>query len=452
MEIALSAVEECIVWTNSRGQIKWCNASFERLLGQSRLFILGALLSDKLPLQLDNQLVNDHPVEIALRTQEGGKRDYEFQQSGQALLLEVAWAFVKLGNNLGTEDDAASAVLVLRNVTQQRQAERRQQEINELLEQQVAQRTQELSQVNAQLQNETIQLQQLLTELKATQAHLIQVEKMSSLGQLVAGIAHEVNNPINFIHANLTHVQDYADNLLNFVQICQRYHPQPVPEINSVAKEIDLEFLQGDLPKLLKSMKVGTERIRNIVLSLRNFSRMDEAEFKTINIHDGIDSTLLILQHRLRAESRRSDIEVMRDFGDLPLIECYPGELNQVFMNILVNAIDAIEESYAERMHCENQRYVGRITICTSVIDSQWVKIAIADNGMGMSAQVQQKIFNPFFTTKPIGTGTGMGMAISYRIVVERHGGKLDCFSEIGKGTEFVIQIPMSHSIPASTC
>ncbi len=447
MEIALSTVEECIVWTNSHGQIKWCNASFERLLGQPRLFILGTLLFEKLPLLLDRQLVdvNDHPVEIALQTKRNGKQDYEFQRSSQLLILEIAWAFVETGNNLNTDDDSASAVLVLRDVTQQRQSERRQQEVNELLEQQVAQRTQELGEANARLQSEAAQLQKLFDELQTTQAHLLQAEKMSSLGQLVAGIAHEINNPVNFIHGNLTHVENYAENLLRLARIYQKYYPNPASEIVSEAESIDLDFLQEDLPKLLKSMKVGTDRIRDIVLSLRNFSRMDEAEFKTINIHEGIDSTLLILQHRLKSKPERLEIEVIRDFGSLPPIECYPGQLNQVFMNILTNAIDAIEELYTKQTQYKNPYNAGCIIICTSIVDQQWVKIAITDNGLGMPEQVQQQIFNPFFTTKPIGKGTGMGMSISYQIVVERHGGKLDCFSKVGEGTEFVIQIPVKR-------
>ncbi len=452
MEIALSTVEECIVWTNSRGQIKWCNASFERLLGQPRLFILEALLFEKLPLFLDKKLVNasEHPVKIALETKNSGKQDYELQRSNQSLILEIAWAFVEIGDNLSTDDNSASAVLVLRDVTQQRQSERRQQEANELLERQVAQRTQELSEVNARLQNETDQLQQLLGELQKAQTHLIQAEKMSSLGQLVAGIAHEINNPINFIHGNLAHVKDYAHNLLGLAQMYQKHYPIPVSEIVSETEKIDLDFLQEDLPKLLRSMEVGTERIRHIVLSLRNFSRIDEAEFKAVDIHEGIDSTLMILQHRLKACPEHPAIEVIKDYANLPLVECYPGQLNQVFMNILANAIDAIEEFHAKRTEYENKHNTACITIHTSIID-HWVKIAIADSGSGISEQVRQKIFDPFFTTKPIGKGTGMGMSISYQIVVGKHGGKLDYFSRMGEGTEFVIQIPVKQKAKNGT-
>ncbi|NEQ95880.1 MAG: diguanylate cyclase [Cyanothece sp. SIO2G6] len=456
MEIALSAVEECIVWTNSLGQIKWCNGPFERLLGQPRLFLLGTLLSDKLPLWQKQQLVHqsNHPVELALVTKKSGKQDYEFQQSNQFLILEIAWSFVEIANTLGA-DDAKSAVLVLRDVTQQRYAAQRQQEINELLEQQVAQRTQALHATNARLQQETERLQQLLVELQATQARLVHAEKMSSLGQLVAGIAHEINNPVNFIHGNLIPLENYANNLLELIHLYQNHYPNPTSEITLASQEIDLEFLQQDLPKLLDSMTLGADRIRQIVLSLRNFSRMDEAKFKLVDIHEGIDSTLLILQHRLKAGPNHSAMKVIRDFGNLPLIECCPGELNQVFMNILSNAIDALEvldlpqphlpQPHLPQTHLTYQPNQGCITIHTSMIDSQWIKIVISDNGPGMTAQVQQKIFDPFFTTKSLGKGTGMGMSISYQIIVEKHRGKLDCLSKVGQGTEFIIAIPTTR-------
>lgn len=292
----------------------------------------------------------------------------------------------------------------------------------------------------------TVELKNTLNELQRTQAQIVQSEKMSSLGQLVAGVAHEINNPVNFIHGNLTHAQEYTQDLLEFVQLYQQHYPNPVPAIQIAAEDIDLEFVQGDLPKTLASMRVGTDRIRQIVLSLRNFSRMDEAELKPVNIHEGIDSTLMILQHRLKAQTDRPAIEVVKDYGDLPLVECYAGQLNQVFMNILTNAIDALEEGNAQRSSEAIWANPNRITISTAIA-AEWAQIAIEDNGKGIPTHVQPYIFNPFFTIKPIGKGTGMGLAISYQIITEKHSGKLECYSTPGKDTKFVIQIPI-----VSTC
>ncbi|MEH2135954.1 ATP-binding protein [Nostoc sp.] len=293
------------------------------------------------------------------------------------------------------------------------------------------------------VEERTTELKNALEELQRTQSQVIQSEKMSSLGQLVAGVAHEINNPVNFIHGNLDHLQQYTQDLLAFVQLYQQYDPNPAAEIQTLAEDIDLEFLQEDLAKMLSSMKVGTDRIRQIVLSLRNFSRIDEAEFKSVDIHEGMDSTLMILQHRLKAKPEQPEIEVIKDYGTLPLVECYAGQLNQVFMNILVNAIDALEENNTKLTYKEIEENPSQIKIRTSVINSKCLEIAIADNGVGISKEFQQRIFDPFFTTKPVGKGTGMGMSISYQIITEKHGGKLECFSTAGVGTEFIIQIPL---------
>ncbi|WP_445310461.1 ATP-binding protein [Microcoleus vaginatus] len=302
-----------------------------------------------------------------------------------------------------------------------------------------------LEKSNAELEDRveyrTGELKNALSELQRTQSQIIQSEKMSSLGQLVAGVAHEINNPVNFIHGNLVHTQQYAQDLLGFVQLYQQHYPNPADEIQIAAEEIDLEFLQEDLPKMLSSMKMGTDRIRQIVLSLRNFSRMDEADFKPVDIHEGINSTLLILQHRLKDRPERPSIKVIQDYGSLPLVECYAGQLNQVFMNILTNAIDAllVTRDYPEKSHQQLA-----ITISTEVTDRNSVIIRIADSGPGMSNEVLQKIFDPFFTTKPVGSGTGLGLSISHSIVVSSHGGKLTCVSAPGEGSEFIIEIPIA--------
>ncbi|MEC4853870.1 MAG: ATP-binding protein, partial [Jaaginema sp. PMC 1079.18] len=281
----------------------------------------------------------------------------------------------------------------------------------------------------------TAELEATLQELHATQAQIIQSEKMSSLGQLVAGIAHEINNPVNFIHGNLNYTETYVQDLMRLVQLYEKRYPQTDPEIAAEMEEIDWQFMQTDLPNMLASMQTGTKRIREIVLSLRNFARTDEADLKSVKIHEGIDSTLMILQHRLKSQKNRPEIAVVKKYGELPLVECYPGPLNQVFMNILSNAIDALEEVYAEP---------GCITIRTQVVRAGWVEIAIADNGPGIPEAIQKRIFEPFFTTKNIGKGTGMGMSISHQIITNRHQGYLNCISYPGQGTEFVIEIPIA--------
>lgn len=300
----------------------------------------------------------------------------------------------------------------------------------------------ELKASQAVLEKQRQELNQTLTDLKRAQVQLIQAEKMSGLGQLVAGVAHEINNPVNFIHGNLNHLQNHARDLLQLVQLYQGQCPHLAPEIQAKIIDLDIDFIEVDLPKILTSMKVGTRRIRQIVLSLRNFSRLDEADFKAVDIHEGIDNTLLILQHRLKAHPERPAIQLVRDYGRLPPVECYPGQLNQASMNILTNAIDALESADIKQKDQALQKSPSQIVIQTSLVDSDWIKISISDNGIGMPESVRKRIFDPFFTTKPVGRGTGMGMPISYQIIVEKHGGKIDCFSVPGQGTEFVIQVP----------
>jgi signal transduction histidine kinase len=354
-------------------------------------------------------------------------------------------ATVEQADEIGTLANTFNQLIrAVQQLLQQQKATNEQLEAySQTLESKVEERTQELNDKNT-------QLQQLLEELQRTQVQMVQSEKMSALGQMVAGVAHEINNPVNFIHGNLIHVQEYAHNLLSFVQLYQKCYPDPAPEIQAEAEALDIEFIQTDLAKMLDSMKMGTDRIRQIVLSLRNFSRMDEADFKTVDIHEGIDSTLLILQHRLKDKPERPAIQVIRDYGNLPLVECYPGQLNQALMNILANAIDALEEANTKRNYQEIKENPSQITIRTSLIDSKWIRISISDNGIGMSKVVLNRIFDPFFTTKSFGKGTGMGMPISYQIVTEKHGGQLSCFSIPGEGTEFIIQIPVCQQIRKS--
>ncbi|MBW4470289.1 MAG: hypothetical protein KME45_07770 [Stenomitos rutilans HA7619-LM2] len=283
---------------------------------------------------------------------------------------------------------------------------------------------------------------------------IIQAEKMSSLGQLVAGVAHEVNNPINFIYGNLTYTNTYTQDLLAIVKLYQQYYPDPPPAIQHLLEDSDLSFVEADLPKLLASMQVGADRIRQLVLSLRNFAHIDEAAIKTVDVHEGLESTLMLLDSRLKRCPNEINIQICKNYAVLPPVECYPGPLNQVFMNILVNAIDALEESMSSNLRLSIsgiQSHEGKqavnvkqptITIQTEQ-RGQSVAIRIADNGSGIPEGVQQRLFDPFFTTKPVGKGTGLGLAISYQIVTEKHHGQLKCQSTPGQGSEFYIEIPI---------
>jgi len=337
------------------------------------------------------------------------------------------------------------------------------------------------------------QLKQALHDLQSYQAQLVQTEKMSTLGTLVAGVAHEINNPTSFIYGNLHYANEYIKDLLALVHLYQHHYPNPVPEIQAHAQAVELDFLIEDLPKVLCSMETGAERIRHLVLSLRNFSRRDQAQMQTVDIHEGIESTLLILNNRLKANGERCAIKVIKEYGELPNVECYPSQLNQVFMNILGNAIDALEELNVERLlaqrrsfnedeaqvesdasrvatatsggataltlsnHFSNLQPVTRqpatpcIRIRTEVSASNHVIVRIADNGPGMTEEVKVQLFDPFFTTKPMGKGTGLGLSISYQIVVEKHQGILRCESAPGEGTEFSIEIPMRQISDART-
>jgi len=361
---------------------------------------------------------------------------------------------------------------------------------HDLLKIQVEERTAQLTQANAQLKQDIIERQRVeaalrqseaklrkqatklkhaLQELHSYQTQLIQTEKMSSLGQLVAGVAHEINNPINFVYGNIAYASQYIRDIMQLLQLYEQHYPLAIQEIQEIAKEIDLDFVKADLPKVISSMKLGAERIRDLVLSLRNFSRLDEAEMKSVNLHEGLDSTLLILQNQLKAMPGRCEIAVIKEYGDLPLVECYPGQLNQVFMNLLSNAIDALEESRmlnSQILIRNLQRSVSSpsITIRTGIKEvrspentpksslpppsspleyTAYAVIRIADNGSGMTEAVRRRLFDPFFTTKAVGKGTGLGLSISYQIVVEKHGGRIQCVSELGLGTEFVIEIPI---------
>jgi PAS domain S-box-containing protein len=298
-----------------------------------------------------------------------------------------------------------------------------------------------LRQSEALLQQKAKDLEATLGELKRTQSKLIHSEKMSALGRMVAGIAHEINNPVSFIYGNIVPATLYAQDLIKIIELYQKHYPEPSEEIETEIEAVELDFIKQDFVQLLNSMQNGTQRIKDIVLSLRNFSRLDEAEFKKVDIHQGIDSTLLILHNRFNLKPNYCEIEVIKQYSSLPEVECYPGQLNQVFMNILANAIDALEDEVKK-----NPTFIPQILVSTELSSKSHIIIRIADNGSGIPEKIQPKLFDPFFTTKDVGKGTGLGLSISYQIIVDKHHGKLSCESSPEKGTEFMIEIPISQN------
>lgn len=415
---ALDTVLDTILVVDEDGVINQANPAAESLLGINNYNLLGQRLNNFLPGLPSNPAIWQNRSEQTLERRQS-------LRIIEATISQRRQKFLK------------QYIVILRDVTERKQAE---------VQLQQALRNQEELTVTA-----TAQAQQLkiaLKNLQTTQLQLIQTEKMSSLGQLVAGVAHEINNPVSFIYGNLSYVDQYTQDLLTLVNLYQQNYPQTNREIQDWIEDIQLNFLKDDLPKTLSSMKVGATRIREIVLTLRNFSRLDEADMKLVDIHQGIESTLSILNHRLLKKPDSSSIEIIKKYGALPAVECYVGQLNQVFMNILSNAIDALQQHYQHRSQAEIQNKISAITICTQVENEQWVKISIKDNGPGMTEFVKSRLFDPFFTTKTVGKGTGLGLSISYQIVVNKHGGKIKCVSSLGEGSEFVIEIPIQQNQP----
>ncbi|MEG4813141.1 ATP-binding protein [Microcoleus sp. K5-D4] len=372
---------------------------------------------------LEAEIIERQLAEVALQK---AKEELEIRVEERTAELQSQTQHLEFANRL------LAAEIVERQL-----AEAALQRAKEELEIRVEERT-------AELKSQTQQLEQALSEVKQAQSNLIHSEKMSSLGQLVAGVAHEINNPINFIYGNITHTGQYANSLLELVNLYQEQYPNPIPIVQEKIESIDLDFIISDLPKILISMINGAERIFGIVKSLRIFSRHDEAEMKVADIHEGIDSTLMILQSRLNAKPGLANIQVIKEYGNLPRIECYPGQLNQVFMNILANAIDALEDDSHSESIAVNEANCHLIKISTKLLDSEVVEIRISNNGPEISESVRNQLFNPFFTTKPVGKGTGLGLSIGYQIITVRHKGELQCISAPGKGAEFIIKIPIS--------
>ncbi|MEL7360198.1 MAG: response regulator [Cyanobacteria bacterium J06560_6] len=347
-----------------------------------------------------------------------------FQQEEVVTRVEMQLKLHQMNQQLERKNE-----LLNKKVVQQEKTEQQLQQLAQELEQRVQARTAELTKV--------------LEDLKQTQVQLVQSEKMSSLGQMMAGIAHEINNPVNFIYGNLKPAKDYFHDLIGLVEHYQECYPNPDEDLQDHLESLDVEFMTEDASKLLESLKLGADRIRQIVLSLRNFSRLDESDMKAVNLHEGIDSTLLILQSKLKQNSDGQPIKIIKEYGNLPEIECYPSQLNQVVMNIVANAIDALYEAKVGRAKDGILAAAAPVIyIHTALTDNNEATIQITDNGPGIPEHIRGKLFDPFFTTKPVGKGTGLGLSISHDIVVEKHKGRISCIDAPPHGTTFIITIP----------
>ncbi|MEG4804856.1 PAS domain S-box protein [Microcoleus sp. ARI1-B5] len=433
--------------TDEFGAITYVNDQFCELFKYSREELLGKT----------HRLVNSgyHPADFFKQLWSTIRQGnvWRGEMKNQAKDGTLFWLDTTIVPFLNSRGEPHQYVAIRKDITARKQAE----EAVRLSESQLRTKNQELAKA--------------LRDVHKTQSMMVQNEKMVSLGQLVAGVAHEINNPVSFIYGNVMHADDYFQDLLKMLQLYQREYPEPTEAIREEIEEVDLTFLLKDLPKLLTSMKMGAERIRQIVLSLKNFSRLDEAEQKQVDIHEGIESTLLILQHRFKETAGHPKIVLLKEFGNLPRVQCYAGQLNQVFMNIIGNAIDALEEAMETGQWGDGELAPipscpsPTLRICTEVKYEQdvlmqadsavsddsirhpsHIVIRIADNGPGIPTDVHERLFDPFFTTKEPGKGTGLGLSISYQIVVEKHGGRLKCNSAPGQGTEFAIEIPVARS------
>ena len=413
--------EDAIISKTLEGVIVSWNIGAERLFGYKESEALGKNVAMLLP---GDRLNEEAQILEKLKKGERVEHFETVRQRQDGTLINVSLTISPVKDRSGKVIGASK---IARDISTRKQAE------------------DALRESEALLRQKATDLENILLELKQTQIQLIQNEKMSSLGLLVAGVAHEINNPVNFIYANIQPANEYIQQLLTLLQLYQKHYPTTVPEIQQKIKEIDIDFLVEDLLKLVSSMEVGAVRIQTIVKSLRNFSRMDEAKMKQVNIHEGIDSTLLILQYRLKAKNNLK-IQVVKNYGNLPLVECNASQLNQVFMNLICNAIDSLEERDQKRTFEEIMQQPSQIFICTKMLNSHYCQIQIIDNGKGISKSAQERLFEPFFTTKPAGKGTGLGLSISYQIVTEKHSGSLRCHSIPGEKTEFVIELPIRRN------
>ncbi len=423
-----NATDAMITFSNPSGEILRTNPSAEAIFGYSAAELIGTSI-----LQLfewPTSQIQEQQTLLEKWLSQGRQAVVGRRANGSCFPLEATINQAKFGYQsfyLGS----------FRDLSAHKRAEEALQQAEERLK------------TSLELKRKNDQFKHAIKELKQTQIQLIQSEKMSSLGQLVAGVAHEINNPVNFVYGNLIHATNYTRDVLNLLDIYQKEYSNPSVKIQQEIESIDLEFLKEDFPKIVESMQVGADRIRDIVRSLRTFSRHDEAELKQVSLHDGLESTLMILKTKLKPQGKLTGIEIIKDYGNIPLIECYPGPLNQVFMNLISNAIDALHDSMMQDkfslISCDKSKIQPQILIRTLSVNHQKIIIEIVDNGLGIPKEIRSKLFDPFFTTKPVGKGTGLGLSISYQIVVEHHKGRIWCESEVGEYTKFLIEIPVKQ-------
>ncbi|MEM6252463.1 MAG: ATP-binding protein [Cyanobacteria bacterium P01_D01_bin.156] len=426
LQLVMDTLPEAIFWKDQNSTFLGCNKNFsedaglsspDEIVGKNDYDMPWKKEETEFYLKCDRRVMESNRAEI-------GIIEPQLHSSGEQTWLET--------NKVPLHDVEGNVIGILgtyQDITRRRQAEL------------------DLQELNQKLQCQTIELNAALFQLQQSQLHLVQREKMSALGNLVAGVAHEINNPVSCLSGNLKHAQAYVKDILRVIELYQQTFPNPGEDIEQILEDIELEFLQEDLPKLLVSMKEGAKRICDISTSLRTFSRADTAIPTAFNIHEGLDSTLLILKHRLKANEQRPEIQIHKQYGELSSVDCFAGQLNQVFMNLLSNAIDALEESNFGRNLQEIKAVPNQITVTTRLSeDDDQVQISITDNGPGIPADVQHKIFDQYFTTKGVGKGTGVGLAISQQIVTEKHGGTLSIHSQPGQGTEFIIGLPIKQT------
>ncbi len=451
--------DHAIYMLDRHGRVISWNAGAERINGWEAHEIIGQSSEIFFTAESCQRGVPEKVLRVAATSGRVEFENWRMRKDGSCF-----WANVTLSALRDEQGQLLGYATITRDVSDRKQEEEALQQAYDNLEKRVAERTAELQAANSRLREEVeirsqteealrqsqqrltqqaTQLETTLRELRNTQAQLIHTEKMSGLGQLVAGVAHEINNPVGFIHGNLEHASHYVQDLLRLINCYQQHYPHPDPKIQAELEDIDLDFIVADMPKLLASMNQGTQRIKAIVESLRHFSGLNEAQYKPVALHQSLNSTLRVLQHRLQGDGQQQAIELIRDYDPtLTKVDCFPGQLNQAFANVISNAIDALRDQ--EKAQSQGE-YVPTLTVETQHLGDR-VRISFSDNGPGMDESVRSRIFDPFFTTKPVGRGTGLGLSTTYQIIVEKHRGSLTCTSQPQQGTSIALELPLDSN------